>query len=193
MRQLLILIRGLFYLPVRLLNFFILKISKVKNNQLKIFGLISIINSGTIIIGAGTKINSSKYKNMIGGDTRTSLVVHKGASLIIGKEVKISNTAIQCTKSITIGDYAMIGGSCKIWDNDFHSLDPKVRRETPNENFESEPINIGKNVFIGGFSIILKGVTIGDNSVIAAGSVVSKEIPPNEIWGGNPAKFIRKL
>lgn len=52
---------------------------------------------------------------------------------------------------------------------------------------------IGDNVLIGAHSIILKGVTIGNNAVVAAGSVVSRSIPANELWGGNPAKFIKKI
>ncbi|WP_262710533.1 acyltransferase [Dinghuibacter silviterrae] len=55
----------------------------------------------------------------------------------------------------------------------------------------SAPVKIGDNVFIGMDSIILKGVTIGSNVVVAAGSVVARDIPDNQIWGGNPAKFIR--
>ena len=54
-------------------------------------------------------------------------------------------------------------------------------------------VKIGNNVFIGANTIVLKGVTIGDRSIIGAGSVVTKNIPEDEIWGGNPAKFIRKI
>jgi len=58
---------------------------------------------------------------------------------------------------------------------------------------KSAPIVIEDGAFVGGSSLIMKGVTIGRHSIVAAGSVVTKDIPPNEIWGGNPAKFIRKL
>ncbi|WP_407947752.1 acyltransferase [Pontiella desulfatans] len=58
---------------------------------------------------------------------------------------------------------------------------------------KSSPIKIGNDVFVGTNSIILKGATIGDRSIIAAGSIVSGSIPPDEIWGGNPARLIRKI
>jgi len=57
----------------------------------------------------------------------------------------------------------------------------------------SKPVTIGDNVFIGMNSIILKGVNIGNNVRIAAGSVVTKSIPANQIWGGNPAAFIKNI
>ena len=59
------------------------------------------------------------------------------------------------------------------------------------KNRAEKPVVIGNDVFIGAKSIILKGVTIGENSVIGAGSVVTKSVPANQIWAGNPAKFIR--
>lgn len=187
------LIRLIIFVPTILLNRIVFLVNKVKHNKLTLNGSVLIKNKGSITIGTNTKINSSKFKNVIGGDTRTSIVVHKDAKLKIGKEVKISNSAIQCANSISIGDYVMIGGSCKIWDTDFHSTDPIIRKNTPNDGANTAPIVISNNVFIGGFSIILKGVSIGENSIVAAGSVVSKDIPPNEIWGGNPAKLIRKV
>ncbi len=105
----------------------------------------------------------------------------------------MSNSAIYCAEKITVGDNVMIGGSCKIWDTDFHPLNTLLRTENPNEGYKTKPIIIGNNVFIGGFSIILKGTTIGDGSIIGAGSVVSGTIPAGEIWAGNPARFIKKI
>jgi acetyltransferase-like isoleucine patch superfamily enzyme len=60
-------------------------------------------------------------------------------------------------------------------------------------NAQSAPVKIEDNVFIGAHSTILKGVTIGENSIVGACSVVVKSIPANEIWAGNPAKLIRKV
>ena len=60
-------------------------------------------------------------------------------------------------------------------------------------NVKTAPILIKEGVFIGAHAIILKGVTIGRHSVIGAGAVVTKDVPDNEVWAGNPAKFVKKL
>jgi len=69
------------------------------------------------------------------------------------------------------------------------------RTQIPEDNSQvaREKVHIMKNVFIGAHSTILKGVNIGENSIIGSGSVVTKSVPSNEIWGGNPAKFIRNI
>ena len=162
---------------------------------LQIKGRIGIKNRGEILIGRNVRIRSSFSANPIGSGVRTYFTVYKNARLVIGNFVKMSNVAICCQSNILIEDYAMLGGGVRIYDTDFHSLNPYIRmqivdkREIPN----SEKVEIGKRSFIGADTIILKGVTIGENSIIGAGSVVCKDVPANEIWGGNPAKFIRKL
>ncbi len=186
-------IRFILFIPARIFNLFILKSNKVAYKESVFNGILFVRNQGTIQFGREIKINSSKIKNVIGGDTRTSFVVKKGAELIIGENVKISNSAFYCAEKISIGDNVMIGGSTKIWDTDFHTLDPQKRFNNPNEGYNTRPVIIHDNAFIGGFSIVLKGTEIGENSVIGAGSVVAGKIPPNEIWAGNPAMFIKKL
>ena len=105
----------------------------------------------------------------------------------------MSNTVIVASKSIKIGHNVMIGGGVTIIDTDFHSLNYNYWN-TPLDEKEMirEEVTIGNNVFIGMDSLILKGVKIGDGAIIAARSVITKSIPSNEIWGGNPAQFIRK-
>ncbi|WP_295103020.1 acyltransferase [uncultured Candidatus Kuenenia sp.] len=161
----------------------------------KIYGNIFIENSGKIVMGDNFKANSGKRYNPIGGDTVLRLICAKNAELSIGNNVGISNSTIYCTTKIVIEDNVAIGGGCKIWDTDFHSLDPTIRLTALDKgvNIKTGTIHIKKNAFIGGGAVILKGVTIGENSVIGAYSLVSADVPANEIWGGNPAKFIRKL
>lgn len=74
-----------------------------------------------------------------------------------------------------------------------HPLDPKHRQGNDDYYELALPVTIGKNVWIGGKAVICPGVTIGDNSVIGAGSVVVKDVPSNVVVGGNPAKIIRYM
>ena len=80
-------------------------------------------------------------------------------------------------------------------DTNFHSIDWQERRRESEmvTNTKTSPVIIGDDVFIGARTIINKGITIGNRSIVAAGSVVVKNIPADEVWGGNPAKFIKKL
>ena len=84
------------------------------------------------------------------------------------------------------------GGNVFIWDTDFHPLNFIDRRKNDYTATISASINVEDDVFIGANSIILKGVSIGKRSIIGAGSIVTKNVPNDEIWAGNPAKFIRK-
>ena len=77
---------------------------------------------------------------------------------------------------------------------DFHSLDSNIRKSKEDQKHRKEkPVIIHDNVFIGAYSIILKGVEIGENSIIGTSSVVTKQVPANQIWAGNPARFIKYL
>lgn len=147
---------------------------------------------GTISIGNRVTINSHLIADPIGGQPKTIIVARKNAKILIGNRVGISNTAFYSREEITVGDDAVIGAGCKIYDNDFHSIVADYRLDG-NSHVKSAPVHIGNRTFIGGHTIILKGVTIGEGAVVAAGSVVTKSIPRNEIWGGNPAKFIKTV
>jgi acetyltransferase-like isoleucine patch superfamily enzyme len=87
----------------------------------------------------------------------------------------------------------LIGGNCHIFDSDFHSLNFEKRMTSPDPDVQKAGVEIKDGAFIGGGTYILKGVVIGKQSVVAARSVVTKSVPDQEIWGGNPAKFIKKL
>jgi acetyltransferase-like isoleucine patch superfamily enzyme len=158
-------------------------------------GRISILNNGSIQIGKGFQANSGAEFNPIGGDTVLRLISFtKEAQIIIGENVGISNSTILAWEKIEIGNNVMIGGGVRIWDTNFHSLDPIIRTNGVVDNdVKTAPIKIDDYAFIGAGSIILKGVHIGKNSIIAAGSVVVKSIPENVIAGGNPCKVIRNI
>lgn len=118
--------------------------------------------------------------------------VYPKASLTFKGRCGMSNTVIVAAQSITIGDNVMIGGGCTIVDTDFHTMDyTKWFSPKDEEQMARNEVVIGDNVFLGANCFILKGVHIGDGAVLAAGSVVTKDVPANQIWGGNPAKFIK--
>lgn len=171
---------------------------RFKSNNVKIgerwsiIGRIYISNKGDISIGNDFNASSGINMNPIGGDVILRLICLENAKIFIGDNVQISNSTIFAQTKITVEDNVMIGGGCRIWDSDFHSIDFKIRG-TKFDKAVNLPVLIEKDAFIGGGSIILKGVTIGQKSIVAAGSVVSKSIPPNQIWGGNPAKFIKNI
>ncbi len=111
-----------------------------------------------------------------------------GKNLKIGKNVFFnSGVKIQDQGGVTIEDGALIGHNVVIATLD-HSLDPNHRG-----NMIPAPIHIGKNVWIGANATICKGVTIGDGAVIAAGAVVTTDVPKNSVFGGVPAKLIKKI
>lgn len=130
-----------------------------------------------------------------GTNGKCKIEVRNGAVLKIGNNVGMTATTVICHNQITIMDNVMIGVGTHIYDTNFHNINPIERTANgdPQDTVRTAPITIKKNAFIGAYCIILKGVTIGENSVIAAGAVVTKSIPDNQMWGGNPAIFIRKL
>ncbi len=97
-----------------------------------------------------------------------------------------------CAERIIIGDRVTIGANCTIIDTDFHPLDPQERQLHPNAT-RTDPVVIEDDVSIGMNCLVLKGVTIGQCSMIGAGSVVTRDVPPGVIAAGNPACVVRKL
>ncbi len=99
-----------------------------------------------------------------------------------------NNVTIIANERIVIGHGCLIGDQASIYDCDFHEIEPATRARSPGP---TRPVTIGNNVWLGSRVVILKGVTIGDNSVIGAMSLVTKSIPENCVAAGNPAKVIR--
>lgn len=120
----------------------------------------------------------------------------------IGERVYIGNSTIICAQSIDIKDDVMISWGCTIVDHDSHSLNFRERKNDVldwidgNKNWDmvkTAPIVIEKNAWLGFNVTVLKGVTIGKGAVVAACSVVVKDVMPYTLVAGNPAKVIRVL
>lgn len=110
--------------------------------------------------------------------------------LVIGNHASIGRGTVLAIKGkTTIGDYTMIGPNCQINDqNHGFAKDDLIM----NQRAEIAPVTIGKDCWLGSGVRVVAGVTIGDGVVIDAGSVVTKNIPPYEIWAGVPARFIKR-
>ena len=153
------------------------------------------IKKGELIIGDHFSCNNKLTSNSVGIFQPCFFnITSSGSKIIIGNNVGISGSTINATTSITIGDNTIIGSGCLITDTDSHPIlaADRLRPDWPTLT-KSKPIVIGKNVFIGARSIVMKGVTIGDGAVVGAGSVVTKDVPANAIVAGNPAKIVKMI
>lgn len=129
-----------------------------------------------------------------------------GGKIEIGENTYIGpSTIIQSKESVKIGNGVIIANSVLIVDNNNHPTEPAMRQKMSacddflNDELwswkyaESKPIVIEDNVWIGRDSRILKGVTIGKGSIVALGSIVTKDVPPYTVVAGNPAKVVKQL
>ncbi len=166
-----------------------------------------------IEIGENTVIDSSSaFKKFfstrqpgmrIGSNTTLqspALATEPNGFISIGDYCFISGAAIIASSDVHIGNHVFIAGGVTIVDSDFHPMDPAARmidtvlistvgNKTMRPSFESLPVIIEDNVWIGFNATILKGVTIGEGSVIEPGAVVLKSVPPGSIVSGNPAQI----
>ena len=114
------------------------------------------------------------------------------ALIELGDRTEINNNSMLKSEGagIRVGADGLFGAHVEIFDSDFHDLHPRRRHGgTP----RMAPVDIGDNVFMGMSVKVLKGVTIGADSVIGAGSIVTSSIPPGVIAAGNPARVVREL
>lgn len=165
------------------------------NKRIKIYGfpIIAFKKGSKIMIGKNLVLISSPYFSEPGINHPVILrTISSDAKISIGDNVGISGGSIVAAKEITIGNNVLIGANVLISDTDFHPTTPKNRRYS-NEHIGINPVIIEDNVFLGINSIVLKGVRIGKNSVIGAGSIVTSDIPRDSVAVGIPAKIIRTL
>ena len=172
-----------------------LKLQGVKyGKKCRFFGLPGIVKTGgNITIGNHFTLASGFLSNLVGMYQRSVILARDGGEIVIGDNVSLSGVTIYSFKRIEIGDNTSIGANTKVFDSDFHPVNPVHRLADSDDKAHTlmKETVIGKNVFIGCNALILKGVHIGDNSVVGAGSVVSKNVPANCIVAGNPAKVVK--
>lgn len=145
-----------------------------------------------IEIGDKCVMRSSRRSNLAGIDRPCYIsTLRAGAAIRIGHSCGFSGTVIGVAQSVQIGNHVMCGANSMITDTDWHAVDPGARLRRAEGH--SRPVILKDNVWLGMGVIVLKGVTIGENSVVGAGSVVTSAIPPNVLAAGRPARVIRSL
>ncbi|KHT61507.1 hypothetical protein RJ45_22465 [Photobacterium gaetbulicola] len=151
--------------------------------------------AGCLTIGEGSYIDSSFVPAFPSTVTKITSVKRPGkpaGKITLGRNVVLQGTAIVAYQEVSIGDEVILGGMVTIMDCDGHDT---VRRGDPGEvdRLDVRPVRIGNAVWIGNQASILKGVSIGDNAVIGAHSVVTKDVPANTVVAGNPARIIKEI
>lgn len=147
-----------------------------------------IVNNGKIIIGDFVRLSGKSTINF-------STKISTDPTLNIGDHTFIGhNVTFSIAREISVANHCYIAGGVNITDNDGHPLDYKKRRDNfPPEKDSVKPVKIGNDVWVGRNAFILKGVTIGDRSVVGACSVVIDDVPADCVVVGNPARVVKKL
>ncbi|AEW02982.1 hypothetical protein A4D02_03035 [Niastella koreensis] len=172
------------------------------NGPIRIFGKLPFFKlpgTSKIILGSKVVLNSDFENSNTALTFRCTLVCGLNGIIEIGDNSMLNGVSITAYQKVSIGKNCQIASCTIISDTDFHPVSPAIReREVMGYKIDHAVVNkkevrIGNNVWIGWGSTILKGVSIGDNSVIAAGSVVLSDIPPNVLAAGNPAVVKKSL
>jgi acetyltransferase-like isoleucine patch superfamily enzyme len=158
--------------------------------------IIRVARRSAIRFGQNVAINSRTGSNLVGRTNPTILHCMGNGQITFGDNSGCSFAVLSSKSSIRIGKHVKIGGNARIYDHDFHPVDHLARRDPQQDRTQgkSAPTVIGDDVLIGANAIILKGVAVGDRSIVGAGAVVSlKDIPPDSLVAGNPARIVRSL
>ena len=147
-------------------------------------------------IKLGKNVKIHKFANLygcrIGDNTGIGAFVEIQKNAKVGKNVKISTHSFIC-EGAKIEDSVFIGHNVTFINDKYPRAVNKKGNLQTEKDWKVVPILVKKGASIGSSATILCGITIGENAIVGAGSVVTKNIPPQEIWAGNPARFIRKI
>ncbi len=151
-------------------------------SNLRVRKRLDISGPGRVVIGENVLVEGGPFK------LNSLYTFGRDAEILIGSNSYLNGLRVSCRKKVRIGKWCIFA-DVRITDTDQHSVLPN--RWSTDVPIESRPVIIEDNVWVGLATIIIKGVTIGTNSVVAAGSVVTRDVPPNCVVGGNPASIIK--
>ena len=139
---------------------------------------------GRVVFGANVNAWAHEERNVI-------ITYDRDVTIAIGANVRLNGVGLMARRGITIGDHCILGSTLLV-DTDFHSL-RRDRATNPHAPVASAPIVVSENVWLAGQTVVLKGVTIGANAVIGFRAVVTRDVPPDVVVAGNPARVVRAL
>lgn len=145
-----------------------------------------VVILGRLRIDQGTRLE-------LGDRTRVRgrVIVNGGGRVSIGPDSLLNGCWIGARTEVTVGARCLLS-DCDITDSDFHNLDPAGRHEPPDHRTQ-RPVHLADNVWVGAKALVLKGTSIGADSVVGAGSVVRGEVSPGVVVAGNPAQIVKKF
>jgi acetyltransferase-like isoleucine patch superfamily enzyme len=153
--------------------------------QFFVHGRLEIHGPGTVIFGDRCNVVSSRL-------APTTIFTHAPDAVVrFGDQVQLTGTRFGCEQRIEVGDMSGLSDA-RLMDTDFHALEV-YDQPRYNTRGTSKPIVLARNVWIGAGAMVLKGVKIGENSVVAAGAVVAQNVPANTVVFGNPARVVWRL
>jgi acetyltransferase-like isoleucine patch superfamily enzyme len=180
------------YVPFRLRSLGVLI-----GNNVRFYGMpiVGITKGSNIRIGDRVVLFSDSRFTALGVNHPVVLrTLRSDAQIVIGDDTGISGGSICAADFVEVGKECLLGANVVITDTDFHAVKPEGRRyNNISKDIGTLPVKIEDNVFLGTGVVVLKGVCVGRNSVVGAMSVVSKSVGMNEIWAGNPARFIKAI
>ena len=151
---------------------------------------------GSVIrMGKGVVLTSDSKVNTAGINHPVIIATHsKDAEIVLENNVGMSGVSINCVNRCIFKEGVMLGANVNVWDTDFHPVDPQQRiHQNSILDAKTSPIVVEQNVWVGANTTILKGVTIGKNTVVGAMSLVNKSLPPDSVCAGIPASKINDL
>jgi maltose O-acetyltransferase len=148
-------------------------------------------NGRLVIQGPGRVVFGDDVNAWCHAEKNVLITFRPDSVITVGSGTRLNGAGVQAYTQVDIGPRCILG-STVILDTDFHPLDP-AKRHDPQAPVACAPIEIGENAWLAGQSVVLKGVTIGRNSVVAYRAVVTGDVPPNVVVAGNPAKVVKEL
>ncbi len=146
--------------------------------DVQIRGRIRLRRGVTVVIGDRCRLNK--------------LVRFAGPGQVhVGSDTLLNGSWVGCWTTVTIGAGSLLS-DCELVDNTFHNLDPARRHDPPGPSTRA-PIAVGENVWIGAGALVLKGVTIGRDSVVGAATVVRSDVPERVVVIGNPQQIVKRF